>query len=222
MLRACAAFLLLSSICAGIPYQTQAQASRDRIAESAQWRVGGFIGLARSSPVSSLLGVTPGRDHYFIGLQALTEVLRAGPLTLSYGAQLLPVVAITGRTPPEGYRGLTRPDGRLPGPDVAYAFGVVPFGLEVGVHPFRSIVVYGASAAGGLVFRRPFPVPEASRINFTLEYGGGLLILVGRGRWIQLGYKYHHLSNAYTARMNPGLDGHVFYVGYQVSIRLPR
>ncbi len=30
---------------------------------------------------------------------------------------------------------------------------------------------------------------------------------------LRLGYKFHHLSNNYTAEKNPGLDGHVFMVG---------
>jgi hypothetical protein len=222
MLRICAVFFLLLGISIWMPKQVQAQDTNDEAAESALWRVGGFAGLAKDSPVSSLLGTTPGRDHYFIGLQALTPVLQAGPVTVSYAAQFLPVVIIEGRDSPESYYGVVDREGRVPGPDAAYAIGVSPFGLELTVRPLKNIGIYGAAAAGGLIFRRPFPVPEATRMNFTLEYGGGLLIRTGHGHWIQAGYKYHHLSNAYTARENPGLDGHVFYAGYQVPIRLPR
>jgi hypothetical protein len=49
-----------------------------------------------------------------------------------------------------------------------------------------------------------------------------LLVRSGRDAWVQLGYKYHHLSNAYTAALNPGLDANVFYAGYEWSVRLPR
>jgi hypothetical protein len=110
----------------------------------------------------------------------------------------------------------------VPGPDRAYAFGVSPFGFELATPAERRVAVYAAAAAGGLVFNRPVPVPEAQRINFTLEYGGGALVRVGRAHWVRAGYKYHHLSNAYTARLNPGVDGHVFYAGYQWAVRLPR
>ena len=34
-----------------------------------QWRIGAFVGAAHNSPINPLLGTTPGRDHYFLGLQ---------------------------------------------------------------------------------------------------------------------------------------------------------
>jgi len=222
MFRTCAVLFLMHCVLALNLEQARAQPSREGETESALWHVGGFVGLARDSPAGSFLGVTPGRDHYFVGLHALTRVLRLDPVSISYGIQVLPFVGIEGRTAPRGYDGPRDADGEVPGPDLAYAYGVSPFGLEVGVYPFRGLGLYGAAAAGGLIFRDPFPVPEARRTNFTLEYGGGVLIHTGRERWLRLGYKYHHLSNAYTARVNPGLDGFVFYAGYQVPVRLPR
>jgi hypothetical protein len=190
--------------------------------ESASWRLGVYVGVAHDSPASSFLGTTPGRDHLFIGLEALTQVLRAGPVRFAYAAQLLPVVLIRGRSAPRYYTGSVGPDGLLPGPNVVYAVGLSPFGFESRLPLGHAVEAFGAAATGGLFFARPFPVPEASRINFTLEYGGGLLVRAGAGRWVQLGYKYHHLSNAYTGLVNPGLDAHVLYAGYQWSTRLPR
>lgn len=150
---------------------------------------------------------------------------------MSYAVQLLPLVVVRGRTAPLGYRvnpvdsgvALARAVQRdLSGPDLAYAVGVSPFGFELGVPLGRAVSLYGAAAAGGIVFTRPFPVPEATRINFTLEFGGGVLVRAGRERWVQLGYKYHHLSNAFTGSENPGLDANVFYAGYEWGISLPR
>ena len=184
---------------------------------TAPWRVGVFVGGANDSPVSSSLGVTPGRDHRFIGVDAQTTMLRLGPLRLNYALQILPAVLLSGRAASPDY-----PRTEVPGPDRAYAFGLSPFGFELATPAERRVAVYGAAAAGGLVFNRPVPVPEAQRINFTLEYGGGALVRVGRAHWVRAGYKYHHLSNAYTARLNPGVDGHVLYAGYQWAVRLPR
>ncbi|HEX5829765.1 MAG TPA: acyloxyacyl hydrolase [Gemmatimonadaceae bacterium] len=50
---------------------------------------------------------------------------------------------------------------------------------------------------------------------------------VGRGpaigaHAVQIGYKFHHLSNLYTAPANPGVDAHVFHAGFQWSTRTPR
>lgn len=189
---------------------------------TAMWRVGAFVGVAHNSPAGNFLGITPGRDHLFVGLQALTTVLRLGPVRASYAVQFLPLVLIRGRTAPLYYDGNYTPNGEIPEPNIAYAYGVSPFGFELALPLGHVISAYGAAAAGGLVFSRPFPVPEGTRINFTLEYGGGFLVHAGHSHWVQLGYKYHHLSNAYTGVENPGLDANVFYVGYQWAVRLPR
>jgi hypothetical protein len=196
----------------------------DREGDSAwgTWQVGPWFGAARQSPVTPLLGSTPGRNHVFAGIQAVTPVRRLGSLRVAYVVQILPVVAISGRTPPLYYPGQLGPDGLLPGPSRAYAFGVSPFGIELASPQESRLSVFGAAAAGALFFSRPFPVPEAERVNFTLEFGGGVRMRTRVGQWVQLGYKFHHLSNAYLGQMNPGLDAHVFYAGYQWSARLLR
>jgi len=141
-------------------------------------------------------------------------------------AQALPFVMIQGRAAPTnyvpGYGGGVTLSRLLHEPDRAYAVGLSPFGLELATPTTRRLALYGAAAAGGLIFTRPFPVPEGTRVNFTLEFGGGALLRVGRDRWVQLGYKFHHISNAYTARLNPALAANVFYAGYQWSVHLPR
>lgn len=218
------AFLLLGVPVAGAQESNPSDSSSVVHANeaSAQWLVGPFIGYAHNSPVSQLLGITPGRDHLFLGLQATTEILRLGPLRASYAVQLLPLVVISGRSAPLDYDGEESGRGLLPGPDRAYAVGASPFGFEIATATDRRVAVYGATAAGGLIFTRPFPVPEARQFNFTLEYGGGVMVRITQQRWLKLGYKYHHLSNAYTAKVNPGLDGNVFYAGYQWGVKLPR
>lgn len=190
--------------------------------DRSQWRVGPFVGRARQSPVRESLGITPGRDHVFVGVQALTSILRVRGVELSYAAQLLPIVRLQGRAAPVGYTGLASDVPLLRSPAVAYAIGLSPFGLELTSPRSARLSVFGATAAGGLLFSRPYPVPEAARLNFTLEYGGGVLVRAGDSRWLRVGYKYHHLSNAYTADENPGVDGNVWYAGLEWGLSLPR
>lgn len=192
---------------------------------TARWDVGAFVGVARHSPAGRFLGITPGFNHLFVGLQALTPVLRLGSVRVSYGVQLLPLVRTTGQTERvvNSDAGFGPPRRRIVAvPVTAYAVGISPFGLQIAVPLGSAVSVYTATAAGGLIFDRPFPIPEARRINFTLEFGGGVLLRAGHERWVRAGYKFHHLSNAYTAPENPGLDANVFYVGYDWSVRLPR
>lgn len=178
----------------------------------ADWRVGPFVGVAHNSPVSRLLGTIPGRDHLFIGVAAATPVLRWRDVRLCYVAQVLPAVFVRNAS----LRGGTRSS------EVAYAWGLSPFGLRVASPAVWRFTAFGAAAAGGLVFSRPYPVADARRINFTLEFGGGLTVRILRSREVELGYKYHHLSNAYTADANPGLDANVFYAGLLWHVQLPR
>lgn len=190
-------------------------------APKGQWRLGAFVGAAHNSPIHPRLGTTPGRDHLFVGLQLQTTVLKIGGSRLSYGVQALPAVVIRGRTAPIYYTGPFDDEGLVPGPDTAYAFAFSPFAVELAVPLGSRIGIYGATAGGLIFFSRPFPVPEAKKANFAIEYGGGLLVRVGDKTWVQAGYKYHHLSNAYRELVNPGIDAHVGYVGFWKAISAP-
>lgn len=175
--------------------------------------MGAFVGVAHKSPIHPLLGQTPDRDHLFVGLQAQTTVLKIGGSRFSWGVQFVPVVVVKGRSAPLGYHGPVDEEGLIPGDETAYAYGFSPFALEYAVPLGSRIGIFGAAAGGLIFFNKPFPVPEAKSNNFTIEYGGGVSLRVGRRTWLQAGYKYHHLSNAYRELVNPGLDGHVGYIG---------
>lgn len=202
---------------------TQADTPRspDRVRERGTWQFGAYVASARTSPNNGALGTIPDRDHLMLGLQAGTTVLRLGPVRLNYIAQLLPVVRITDRRAREFDQVLDDAGiDRLP--VRVYAVGLAPFGLEVTSPAEKRVSAFLSSAGGALLFTRSFPDVTGQRTNFTLEAGSGIRVRVGHSQWVQLGYKYHHLSNAGNAFANPGLDGNLFYAGYQWSARLPR
>jgi len=101
-------------------------------------------------------------------------------------------------------------------------FGVSPVGLQASVPLSGHVELYGAGAAGVIWFTDAIPVREARRSNGTLEWGGGLSVHVRPQRSVQVGYKFHHISNLYTAQANPGVDANVFYVSLRYAVRLPR
>jgi hypothetical protein len=190
-------------------------------ARRAAWQIGAFVGSARNSPNDGALGTIPHRDHFMVGIQAGTPVLRLGVIRVSYLAQLLPLFIVSDRAAPAfnpylDANGIPRLAQR------SYAVGVSPFGLEIASPANLRVSVFAATAGGGLVFTHPFPDVTGRRTNFTLEAGGGVRVRIGAAQWAQLGYKYHHISNAGTAFANPGLDGNVLYAGYQWSVRLPQ
>ena len=181
-----------------------------------QWRFGAFLGAAHNSPINPRLGQTPGRDHYVVGLQAQTTVLKVAGARLSYGVQFVPAMIVRGRSLPLYYHVLPGDSELID--NSAYAFGFSPFAIELAVPVAGRVAFYGAAAGGLIFFNKPFPVPDARSSNFTIEYGGGVLVRIGRRQWLQGGYKYHHLSNAYRELVNPGLDAHMFYVGFWKGI----
>jgi hypothetical protein len=194
----------------------KAQSAPDSSIQSSVWWLGAFLGAAHNSPVSADLGTTPGRDHLFFGLSARTSILRAGLVTISYCAQVLPLVVIRGSAPPSGYPRGTRAT------NLAVAVGFSPFGLDLAVPVGGKISIYGATAAGMLLFNQEYPLAGAGHIDFTLELGGGVRVsLANRGK-IELGYRFHHLSNANSAAQNPGVDANVLYAGYEWAIHLRR
>jgi opacity protein-like surface antigen len=73
--------------------------------------------------------------------------------------------------------------------------------------------------AGFLYFADQVPVADSSKFNFTLGLGAGVEIWYRDNQSISLGYKYHHISNGYTADQNPGVDSNLFYVGCAWSWR---
>ena len=195
--------------------------AHEQARDAGVWQFGAYVATARSSPNNGALGTIPDRDHLIIGLQAGTTVLRLGPVRLSYVAQVLPMVRITDRKARDFDASLDAAGiARIPGR--AYAVGLVPFGIEVTSPAEQRVSAFLSSAGGGLLFTTSYPDVTGRRTNFTLEAGGGFRVRLGHSQWAQLGYKYHHMSNAGTAFANPGLDGNLFYAGYQRTAKLPR
>ena len=95
----------------------------------------------------------------------------------------------------------------------AKAFGGSPIGAQVNFLHHRRVQPFVTSGGGFLYFdRRMFGTTQ--QFNFTAQFGGGLqLFSSSRRTALDLGYKYHHISNANMDRTNPGLDSHMLFVG---------
>jgi hypothetical protein len=97
----------------------------------------------------------------------------------------------------------------------AYSFGVggSPIGAQVNFVHFRRVEPFLTSGGGFLYFNhRMFGTTQ--QFNFTAQLGGGVQLFTSNRRTaLDLGYKYHHISNANLANQNPGLDSHMLFVG---------
>lgn len=186
------------------------------------WAIAPFVGAALRSPAGYNWGITPDRDHLFVGVHLSTPVLRAGALTFMYAPNVIPLVVITNN--PRYTRvtssGVVRRVESGRGPVVGT--GLVPFGLQVEARLSSNADLYSMAGIGGAWFSDVMPQDGARRFNFSIEFGGGVFLRTRQRHALQLGYKFHHFSNMYTARENPGVDAHVLYAGLRWQKRLPR
>ena len=107
--------------------------------------------------------------------------------------------------------GWVLPDGPS---DTAMGVGLEPAGLRVRAGP-RRLHVHADAATGFLFFGSPMLAANATKFNFSLEVGLGASVAVAGGSLIS-GWRWHHLSNAGFGEVNPGLNSHVVYFGFQV------
>ena len=184
-----------------------------------RWQVGAYIGVARHSLVGTHLGVTPDRDHLLIGVHATASLLRGYRWTIAYAPEMVPLLVVSNnpryrQVPTGADTSVTIEEGR----GRVSGFAISPIGLEGQVRIFARWHVYTAGAAGVVWFSRAVPVAYARSFNYTFELGGGMLWRISSKDSLRIGYKFHHLSNLYTASQNPGIDGAVFLLGFERTI----
>jgi len=93
----------------------------------------------------------------------------------------------------------------------SYATGGSPIGAQVNFLHSRRIQPFLTSGGGFLYFNRQ--MFGATQFNFTAQLGAGVQVFTSRHRSLDLGYMYHHISNANLGNINPGMDSHVVFVG---------
>lgn len=165
-------------------------------AQLPEWTWTPEIGYGQHSPVSHRSGTTPDWTHLLLTLNGEAPVASMGVVDLAYAPVLMPFAMLHHPTIP-----------------AAYAIGAAPLGIKITAHTSR-FAPYVAGAIGGLWASRPIPVPRAAARNIMAEGGAGIDIRTG-GLVVRAGYRFLHISNMYTAAENPGLDGHIVYVGWR-------
>jgi hypothetical protein len=68
---------------------------------------------------------------------------------------------------------------------------------------------------GGYMYStQAIPVAESGNFNFTFDFGAGVEFFRSPTRSLRAEYRYHHISNDWTAEQNPGIDSGLFQVSY--------
>jgi hypothetical protein len=100
--------------------------------------------------------------------------------------------------------------------ETAYGAGLTPLGLQLDfangakVHPF--IHVNG----GFLYFNKAVPIEDAGQFAYVGEAGGGVRIFTSERRAVNIGVRFHHISNGDRTGSNRGLNQFVIYAGFSI------
>jgi lipid A 3-O-deacylase PagL len=215
------AFLAAAALC-GPPAMARAQGKPSPLPI---WTIGPYVGFAANSPGGGDWGGVPDRNHLFIGVRGTAPVLRWKALSFAYAAELTPVLIVSDN--PLYKSAIVVRGGQAQIAEVAdgtapvYGAGLSPLGLEGRIRTAPHAQVFGAIAIGLVWFTRDVPVANSRAVNITAEMGFGLLWEYSERQRMRFGYKFHHLSNSWTAEENPGLNGNVFYMGWETAVGSP-
>jgi hypothetical protein len=204
-------------VCALAPATAAAQTASNSDPRSPSVEITPYAGVAFDSAAGRYLGIIPDRNHLFLGAHVNVALVRKPRWTFAYAPEIVPLLVVS-----DNPRVLELNDSfgtyLAPGdPGPVFGFGFSPVGAEVQRVISKHARLFGAFAGGVVWFTRPTPTIFARKFNYTLEYGAGIQWRHSRRTSWRIGYKFHHLSNNYTAFDNPGLDGHVFFAGVSLN-----
>jgi hypothetical protein len=94
-----------------------------------------------------------------------------------------------------------------------YGFGIWPAGIKFILGEGCKIKPFVGINSGLVLFNSPVPW-EGRRANVAGNLDAGIHFMLNEDRALTIAYKYHHVSNAYTAERNVGTNVNMIMVGY--------
>lgn len=95
-------------------------------------------------------------------------------------------------------------------------YGLTPLGFQFNWRKNNTVQPFLKSSTGFMYLDKRFPDARGTKFNFTLEFGTGVEFVVGENLSFTIGYKYHHMSNFFLGKINPGVDSNIFYSGITI------
>jgi hypothetical protein len=176
-------------------------------------------GFAPDSP--KLIGSS--KDSYLTmaGIRYMRRIATSKNLALKFTAELTPLILLSyqreilQQVSPGVFRTQTNRT-------TAYGFGGSPLGLQLNFRRQKKLQPYLTLSGGLVMFNKTVPDNRSTlqpnnfgkKFNYMIDGGGGIQYKFKSGRSMMVGYKFHHISNAYTGNINPGFDSNFIYVGY--------
>ncbi|HYL68299.1 MAG TPA: acyloxyacyl hydrolase [Candidatus Limnocylindria bacterium] len=213
--------IIISLLLAFAGFLAAAPAARCQIGESFEPKneFGVWAGYSPDSP--HVIGTTAERQLGLLAVRYGRTLWENHSVSLQYTVDILPlelvlqpkITSVIFTTPPphntfvQGHR------------EYVYGGGINPIGLKMNFRRSNRLQPFVASTAGFIasVHRVPIDVPGGTLFNFQFDFQAGVQRYNSShtGAWM-LGYKLIHISNANRATLNPGMDGHVIFLGYSI------
>jgi hypothetical protein len=169
-------------------------------------------GISFNSP--TLIGQTPNARFGNIGLRYGRVLAASKTVAFEWTIDVVPVAILSNNrftAVPSG-SGFVFTQTRKS----VYAWGLAPIGLKFNFRRNRRMQPFAQTTGGFLYFNEQAPIAGAARFNFTFDFSGGIQIVNTNRRAFTIGYKYQHISNAYRATFNPGVDVQMIFTGFSV------
>ena len=151
---------------------------------------------------------------FFIAALRYGRTLAANnSVALQYTIDAVPVAVATGvivsrTTSPTGVDTFRR--------ETAYGAGLTPIGLQLDFANGAKVHPYVHVNGGFLYFNKEVPIEDSGHFAFVGEAGGGVRIFTSERRAVNIGVRFHHISNGDTSGANRGLNQFVIYAGFSV------
>ena len=151
---------------------------------------------------------------FFIAALRYGRTLAANnSLALQYTLDVVPVAVATGT--------IVSRTTSLSGVDTfqretAYGAGFTPLGLQLDFANGAKVHPYVHVNGGFLYFNKSVPIEDSGQFAFVGEAGGGVRIFTSERRAVNIGVRFHHISNGDTSGSNRGLNQFVIYAGFSV------
>lgn len=178
----------------------------------------GFWGGGAFSATTAFGGLRPseasGRHYFTLALRYGRTLAANRHAALQYTLDAIPV-AIAGGNITEAVQD---PGGTFIATkrESTYGFGLTPLGLQADFSNTHRVKPFAHVNAGGILFSKRVPLPDAERFVFTLEGGGGVRVFTSERRAVSLGVRLTHISDANRSGSNRGLNQFVVYAGFSV------
>lgn len=100
--------------------------------------------------------------------------------------------------------------------DQRSGLGIVPLRLTIPFSgPDSRNHFYADTGPGIFLFDKEFPNQDGTNLNVTIDLSIGYQFSISENHSLSVGYRFHHLSNAGTGEVNPGLDSNMIFISFK-------